>query len=82
MRWNVAHWVETVKSRWRPAPKSSNALDQAVGSKLRIAVYQRDDADGFRLEEIPTGQDRITADVVQRAAADVGDVADIFRDRH
>ncbi len=76
-RWCGAICVETVKSSRRPSPKSTSALVRRSVPKRRIAIDERDAARGLGLEEEAAGDDRVAADVVEAAAADVRLVADV-----
>ena len=79
MRWCGATWVDTVKSRRRPSPKSSSPLVRRSVRKFGIAVDQRDRARRLGVQEKAAGDDRVAADVVESAAADVGHVAHVGR---
>ena len=52
---------------------------QPVGAECRVAVDVRDGAHGLGAEEPAARDDRVAADVVEPAAADVGAVADVGR---
>jgi hypothetical protein len=50
---------------------------QPIGAEAGVAIDERDAALGLRLEEKTSRDDRIAADVVETAAADVRLVADV-----
>ncbi len=79
MRWKFAAWVDDVNVRWRPLPKSISALAVRSGLEGRVAIDERDDAYGLGAEDVAADDDRVAADVVERAAADVGHVAHVVR---
>ena len=59
--------------------KVHQRADQTVGLEFRVTLDQRNRAHRFAAEQQARGDDGIAADVVQRAAADIGLVADIGR---
>ena len=77
MRWKGTDWVETVKSRNRPSPKSTSPLVVRSVSQGRIAVHQGHRPARLGPEEEPPRHHRVAADVVERPAADVRLVADV-----
>ena len=78
-RWYGDACVETVKVEAAPVAEIEEALVEPVGAERRIAVDQRHDARAARRRRSSGRDDRVAADVVEAAAADVGAVADVGR---